>query len=298
MNTEVNMFNTVVSGKVSDRNAQLLMKALLAYANQRRSDSDAIEYYVKSKHLQSSRTIGVLDDETMQKAERLFDNLTSKMNDGVLVIVGDMDQTDLKKQLQAYVGQFKVRSVATRRPSQGDPQTAGISTYYKEAQEESIMMTISARMPMTAENHMAIELSMMLLERKLKEEFSAGNLDVTLSYDRDIYPDERFRVVVKLSGASSEGTLQQMRECMMAYATEHIDGNLLKACREYLKHEYALKMEQPQYWLKVIPLRHLEGKDFTTGYAAKIDSVTPDGIKAVFQALEKGAGAEVITRNK
>jgi hypothetical protein len=57
-------------------------------------------------------------------------------------------------------------------------------------------------------------------------------------------------------------------------------------------------MEQPQYWLKVIPLRHLEGKDFTTGYAAKIDSVTPDGIKAVFQALEKGAGAEVITRNK
>jgi hypothetical protein len=85
---------------------------------------------------------------------------------------------------------------------------------------------------------------------------------------------------------------------MMAYTTDPVDGTLLKACREYLKHEYAFKMGQPQYWLKVIPLRHLEGKDFTTGYAAKIDSVTPDRIKAVFQALENGAGVEVITRNK
>lgn len=299
MDTEVNMFNTVISGRVSDRNVPMLMKALLAYANQRRPDSDEIAYYVESRRLrQPAEKTDLPDEGTMKKADALFAGLTSKMNDGVLVIVGDMDPTELKKQLQVYVGQFKAREVAKRRPSQKNPQTAGISTYYKEGTEESITMKISARMPMTAENHMAIELSMMLLERRLKEEFSSDNLDVVLSFDRDIYPEERFQVFVTLSGTGSEEDLQRMRACMNAYATKTVDGALLKACREYVKHKYALQMELPQYWLKVIPLRHLEGKDFTTGYAAKIDSVTPDKIKGVFSALENGGGIEYITRNK
>ena len=299
MDTKVNMFNTVISGKAQDRNAHLMMKGLLAFANHRSSDTEEIEYYVKSRHLGRSDKMSELpDEETMQKAEAMFAGLTSKMNDGVLVIVGDMDQTELKKILQVYVGQFKVMSVATRRPSQSNPQTAGISTFYRDAEEDSIMMRISARMPMTAENHMAVELAMMLLERRLKEEFSAKNQDVTLSFTRDIYPQERFQVEVKLSGTSSDEDLMRMRECMRAYVGEPVDGELMKVCREYVKHKYALQMEQPQYWLKVIPLRHIEGKDFTTGYASKIDSVTSDKIKAVFQAIQDGAGYECITRNK
>ena len=299
MNTQVNMFNTAVSGKVSDRNAHLMMKALLSFANQRRPDSDEIEYYVKSKRLvQRNAKDDVLDDNTMQKADALFSALTSKMNDGVLVIVSDMDQSELKKLLQDYVGQFKVREGVTRRPVNKDPQTAGVSTCYRQADEESIMVTMSSRMQMTAENHHAVELAMMLLERKLKEEFSSDGLEVDLSFSRHIYPDERFQVNVKLSGTSREEDLLRMRDCMRSYVTESVDGVLLKACREYVKNKYALEMAKPQYWLTAIPLRHLEGKDFTTGYEAKIDSVTPDRIKAVFQALGNGAGVECITRNK
>lgn len=299
MDTQVNMFNTVISGRVHDRNAHLLMKSLLAFANHRRLDTDEASYYVKSRRLGRPDGLAeVLDDDTMQKADELFAGLTSKMNDGVLVIVSDMDPTYFKKILQLYVGQFKVKAVATRRPSQKNPQTAGISTYYKEGEEESIMMKVSARMPMTAENHMAVELAMLLLERRLKQEFAPEGLNVEMSFVRDIYPDERFQVTARLSGTGSDEDLLRMRECMRTDVAENVDDELLKACREYVKHKYALQMQQPQYWLKVIPLRHLEGKDFTTGYASKIDSVTPDRIKAIFQALENGAGIEIITRNK
>lgn len=299
MDTRVNMYNTVISGKVQDRNAHLLMKGLLAFANHRSLDQEEAAYYVKSRslgHLDGKTCVP--DDGTMRKADELFAGLTSKMNDGVLVIVCDMEPAEFKKALQLYVGQFKVKSVATRRPSQNDPQTAGVSTYYKDAEEESIKVAITARMPMTAENYMAVELSMMLLEKKLREEFSSRSQTVELSFDRDIYPEERFRVVVKVSGASSEEDLQRVRACMSAYSSEAVDDVLLKACRENVKHKYALHMQQPQYWLTVIPLRHLEGKDFTTGYAAKIDSVSPAKIKDIFRAIENGAGVEIITRNK
>ena len=57
-------------------------------------------------------------------------------------------------------------------------------------------------------------------------------------------------------------------------------------------------MKSEEYWLKVMPLRHLEGKDFTTGYSAKIDAVTSQTIQNIFKALDEGAGVEYITTKK
>ena len=45
-------------------------------------------------------------------------------------------------------------------------------------------------------------------------------------------------------------------------------------------------------------LRHLEGKDFTTGASAKIDAVTAQMLDGVFAAMGKGAGIEYITTKK
>ena len=65
-----------------------------------------------------------------------------------------------------------------------------------------------------------------------------------------------------------------------------------------MKNSYAQKLNTVEYWLKVVPLRHLEGKDFTTGYSARIDAVTQQIVQKIFEALEHGAGIEYITRNK
>jgi hypothetical protein len=46
-------------------------------------------------------------------------------------------------------------------------------------------------------------------------------------------------------------------------------------------------------------LRHLEGKDFTTGASAKIDAVTAQILHRVFAAMGEGAGIEyIITKKK
>lgn len=317
MDTHVNMFNTVISGKVEDRNATLLMKALLAVANMRSLDDAESGYYVRSENLRrrmlagsdvrafvdnimcpdfiytSCKTGDVLGDDVFVKADKLFADLTSGMNDGVLVIVGDMDEDKLRKLLQASVGGFKVKKSASRRPSMPYHPVSGWSSYSVEGQKDMAVMAVSGRLPMTAANHFASEMAAMILERKANEVLSGSGLEVRLSYSRAIYPDERFSVMLYMSGSCAREDMAKLRDVLSDCAM-NVDASDLASCKAYMKNAYALRMNTPDYWLRVIPLRHLEGKDFTTGYASKIDAVSADQVKAVFKVLEDGAGVEYI----
>lgn len=315
MESRVDMFSTVISGKVRDRNASLMMKALLAVSNNNSHDADESEYLVRcgklSGKLLSGRDVRAeldnimcpgfrytsfgaddgLRDDTFVKAQNLLANLTSRVNDGVLVIVGDMDEDDLRKQLQEYVGGFRVKDNVVRRPDIPYHPVSGWSFYNVEGDVDAAFMAASCRMPMTAANHYTAELAAMLLERKARKALEGRGLDVKVSYSRDIYPDERFSVMLKVDGSCSLKDMMMLRSVLSDGA---VDGAELASCKEYLKNAYDLQMKAPEYWLRVIPLRYLEGKDFTSLCAAKIDPVSADQVNEVFRMLEAGAGVEYI----
>ena len=321
LNTRVNLHNTVISGQVNDRNASLMMKGLLAVAGSCRPDSTSVRYHVKSENLRnvlrdgsdvravidslmcpgyrytSIRTAGGVHQDTFAKAEELFSSLTTRMNDGVLVIVGDMHEADLKKLLQQYVGKFKVKSVASRRPSVQYHTVSGWSSYVVDGDADAAVVAVSGMLPMTASNHFAAEIAAMLLERAVKDELKDRSVSVRLSYARSIYPDERFSIFVTLGGDVAPEDVKLVRK-VLAECSEAVDSKVMSACREYVKNAYALQMQTPGYWLRVIPLRHMEGKDFTSGYAAKIDAVSAGQVMNVFRTLEKGAGVEYVIRKK
>ena len=57
-------------------------------------------------------------------------------------------------------------------------------------------------------------------------------------------------------------------------------------------------MKDPSYWVDAIVLRYLDGKDLSTGYASKIDSVTPAKVQAVLNMLDTGCKIEYVTSKK
>lgn len=319
LDMRVNLHGTVVSGQVKDRNASLMMKSLLALSEGCRPDTTSARYYAESMNLRGVMNSGKdiratvdslmcpgfrytpfrigegVSENTFAKADRLFENLFSKMNDGVLVIVGDMPESELKKLLQVYVGGFKVRSVASRRPSIQYHPVSGWLRYSVEGETDASVVAVSGTLPMTASNHFASEIAAMILERRIRERFSGEDVSVRLSYSRSIYPDERLSIYVLLDGTCRHEDALEIRR-LLADCSESIDADVLKACREYMKNAYALQMRAPEYWLRVIPLRHLEGKDFTSGCAAKIDAVTAEQVKNIFETLEKGAGVEYVIK--
>lgn len=321
MNTRVGLSKTVISGQVRDRNAHLMMKALLAVSNTSRPDTAAVSYYTRSERLRMDMLPGVdmrevidslmcpgyrytsfksaegVREGTFSKAQQLFSNMTSKMNDGVLVVVGDMPETDLKKLLQMYVGGFKVRSVASRRPSMQYHPVSGWSRYSVEGESNAAVVAVSGIMPMTASNHFASEIAAMMLERRIVENFKERGISARLSHTRNIYPDERVSIYVVLDGTSDHEQAQEISDILSDLAN-NVDAEEMMICKEYMKNAYTLQMQTPYYWLRVIPLRHLEGKDFTSGCDAKIDSVSAEQVANVFRTLAKGAGVEYVIKKK
>lgn len=321
MKSRVNLHNTVISGQVKDRNAGLMMKGILAVAGGCKVDTASVKYYVESERLSqlvhkgkdvraaldslmcpgyrytSFKTEEGLQESTFDKAEILFESLVFKMNDGILVIVGDMSESELKKLLQMYVGGFKVKSVASRRPSlQYHPMSSWME-YSVEGYRNAAVVAVSGMVPMTASNHFAAEIAAMMMERKVKERFADRNIAVRLSYARNIYPDERFSIFVMMEGDCSQEDAAEIRK-VLGECSRDLDERIIQAYKNYVKNAYALQMQNPEYWMRVIPLRHMEGKDFTTGYAAKIDAVTTAQVKDIFKTLEDGAGVEYIIKEK
>ena len=321
MKSRVNLHNTVISGQVKDRNAGLMMKGILAVAGGCKVDTASVKYYVESESLSqlvhkgkdvraaldslmcpgyrytSFKTEEGLQESTLDKAEILFESLVFKMNDGILVIVGDMSESELKKLLQMYVGGFKVKSVASRRPSLQYRPMSSWMEYSVEGYRNAAVVAVSGMVPMTASNHFAAEIAAMMMERKVKERFADRNIAVRLSYARNIYPDERFSIFVMMEGDCSQEDAAEIRK-VLGECSRDLDERIIQAYKNYVKNAYALQMQNPEYWMRVIPLRHMEGKDFTTGYAAKIDAVTTAQVKDIFKTLEDGAGVEYIIKEK
>lgn len=325
MDTRVGLSNTVISGSAYDNNIDLVMKGLLAIANDRSQDTLSVARYIEQENTRlkykgpgvkaridslmcpeyrysSYKRYDVLTDTTADKAEVFFCRQMSQMNDGVLVLVGDMDEVSLRKKLQYYVGEFRTsRSYSAKNRVQYQP-VSGESTYHVTSDRNELVIAMSTPLPMTAETRIACEVASLHLNHALNE-ISEENLEIQMSQSHRIFPDERYNVMVEVrhkdGSPISLETLWTLRPLMSELSDDVIDASRLKAYKENLKNRYAMKMESQEYWLRAIIMRHLDGKDFTTSYASWIDSVDSEKVQSVFSALDDGTRIEyIMIKNK
>ncbi len=336
MDLKVSMSNMMVSGSLKEDRMNLLMRSLLAVANQRTPDEEAFDYYKKSEYLALDLAQGsfasrmsAIDDIMCpdyryspykqkgrlsagfrDKAEGYFKDRFSSMNDGALVLVGNMDEEKLKKLLTTYVGDFRTTDVAFRRPVVRYQPVSGWSTYTVNGNVDNVDVAMSARMPLTMENYIAATLASMVLKRNLAKEFDDAGMYINLNYNCRIYPEERFNLLISVSEASEDGfpsgmkpktpieVLTDVRSVLSGLHLMKITDNDLKPYKEALKNRIAHEMKSPSFWAEAIALRYLDGKDLTTDYAAKIDAVTSDRVMSTLTLLNDGSKVEYVTIRK
>ena len=73
----------------------------------------------------------------------------------------------------------------------------------------------------------------------------------------------------------------------------------LASYKTYLKQKVKRRQEDPEYWQDAISMRYIDGKDFVSGFEARIDAVSINDVKNMLRHLSQGARVEyVINRHE
>ena len=242
---------------------------------------------------------GRITDGYLQRSDAFFADLFSRMNDGVIVLVGSMEDYLVKKVLQNHIGGFRTsRRVVSKEPMNYQP-LSGCTTHVVDADRNGILTAMSIEMPLTIDTYMTTSLAAMLLKQKVAEALSDAGMYMTLSSNVRIYPHERASVMMAVRGGDDpvEG-ITVLRSVLSDVSARKWTDADLKLCKADLKNAVAMKMKTPEYWTEVLIMRYLYGKDLSTGYAARIDAVTAENVCRVLQAWNSGSKVEYIMKKR
>lgn len=327
----VSLSGTLPSGRLS-----LLMKSLLALTKSRSADSLAADMYLKGERLRLMTGRGdvqakmfILDslmcgddryspfksaenlhDDLPERAMAFFDYLFSKSDDGLLILVGDMYESDVRKLLQKYMGGFRTIGRRSLRPVVSCQTGTGESTYFVRGRIPGIDMLMTAGIVMNPENYMASQVAAMALSDALAEAVHGSGMYVTVKNRFSVYPEERFSVLISSGYARKEGlpgkirreklvmALMRMRLAAAELAKTGVDEEHLALYKSILSDRWTSLQSSPEYWLAVVSGRFAGGKDLQTKYQENIDSVDSEAVSEILSLLVGGGRIEYVTKGK
>lgn len=332
MDLDIDVSKTVISGKVFDDRLDYMFRMLLTMLNGSHVNEEKLAYYLACGPLRSEYRKNTLMDRVRvvdslmcpgnrytaypeyghvsgdlgRKVEEFFRHQSQKVNDGVLILVGDVDEKLLKEAIQKYAGGFGTAEKAFSRPVINCQPLAGGISYKSEGEKNIVDVAMSAPLALTADNYYVSTLASMVLRRYLAQTVTGNGMTLRLKHRFEKYPQERLGFLISLSETSSEPgeacedpaeSLAQVRQILSELQSLEISDAELSSYKTRLKKGLVLKKSDPEYWTRILTFRYLDGKDLMTGAEAKIDAVTKDDIRKVLALLGDGSRVEyIITR--
>ena len=246
-------------------------------------------------------------------ASRYFDDIFSHCNDGVLVLVGDLDPYMLKKVLPRYMGGFMTGGMRSTRPQVDFNLRSGWSTYTVEARdsvvgsgEPCITVAESAMLPFTPERYFSFRVAAMELRKHLAGALAGTGMYAEVSDELELFPAERLSLRIVCRPASEEGlpsdvvpedplrVLGVLRSALAAFTAEGPAAASLASSKAALLSVLDTSVTDPAFLTEAAMMRYSAGKDMVTGYKSKVGAVTPASVKEVLSALDSGSKVEYV----
>ena len=339
MDERVSLSDLRITGIAPSGKLQLVLQSLLSIANDRKVNKDAFEYWRKGEALRlsmdalyprdvgtkmdeilcpdyfytSNKSIGNLGDDLPERAEKYFESQFSKVNDGVIVIVGDLDAEALKKLLSKTVGDFRTQQRLSSRPDASKQMIAGTASKVAESApglvggaEIGAHAAFSADMPFTLANYMSFKVARSVFEKELTSILASQGLYAELSDKFEVFPVERMTLYVSCKPCFADGLPEgvlpgdsfqardAIRKAIDNANAAAVSPAALAAYKNALMGEVDALMSRPGTIVDNVLMRYSEGKDVMTGYQAAVNGVTADSVKSILSALAAGARVEYV----
>lgn len=332
MKYNIGVTDVRISGSAPEESFVFLLKALSGVASSRNPDPDAFRYYMESEKLRLEEMAGTrmsrlaaldsimcsgyryslfkspqgLTPDLQDMAAEFYDRIFSKVNDGVLIIVGNMSESLVREILQEHIGAFSTVSHIVPRPIPGYQPISGESTYTVEGDRKSVDVAMSAAVQLSTSTYMAAMIASMAINDAVLSSTGRDASSVSVSNTFTVVPRERFNIIVSVEERDSSGfssgiqemkpvkTLFAVREAVSSLAETEIDGARLDMYKATLKNSIASSQADPSYWVNVLLRRYADGKDFHTDYVSKIDAVTAADVRSIIESLDDSGKVEYL----
>lgn len=251
------------------------------------------------------RSEGHIPDDLCHRAAKFYNEQFSRVNEGVFVIVSDLEETQVKKMLQTALLGFKTSMILTNNIRLPYQPVSGWSVYTQDGPSPSADVVMSLPLTFTADNYMAARLTALTVRNAISMAFSGTACSTVVGYDVIMYPQERFNMLISVEDAPMNGpsgrdrlsALEMMfrvRAVLSALSSQPAPEFSLNAEKAILKNEIESLQTDPEFVIGGVAMRYLYGKDVRTKYAEKIDAVTPERVQEIIKDLHDGSKIEYI----
>lgn len=319
---DVGVFCMSLSGDAPSGKLSFLLKALNAIAKDRNLNWGAFEAYSHSQRLrgiptentlsllmdagfpfEAAKRSGVLSAETARKADRYYQNRFSRMNDGILILAGDLDEGVVKKLLLRQLGGFDTDRGSLYRPQVDLRPIVGTRTM-EGTGPRGLYIMMDTEFSVTAQSYYMGDIAAEALRTSLVKHLAPYGYCVEVEASLMVLPQERFRFLVSCVPASPEGLPENTRQdperavtavraAIREVSEKPVPAADLKAWKATcLDHTKAL-MSSPSGAVTAMEARYAFGKDVSK-YQESINSVTAENLRGLLKALASGGRIEYI----
>ena len=322
MRADVGVFSMSLSGDAPSSQLLFLLKTLRAIACDRTLNNAQVERYLRSGALKPATTEDrlfqllnpgfaasalkepeALSAETARKADEYFSRRFARMNDGILLLAGDLDEGVVKKMLTRMLGGFDTdrgtlpRPVVEMRPIVGARTMAGTGA-------RGVYVMMDAPFAVTSQSFYTADIAAEALRRALLGHLAPYGYTVEVSPTLIVQPQERFRMFISCIPADKSGlpddciqdterALTAVRAAIKAVSSKAVPAADLKAWKATVLQETKDEMNSSSGAVAAMKNRYAYGKDISR-YEDSINSVTPEVLRNFLHALASGGRIEYI----
>ena len=312
MDTRVELNSLEISGSAPQDRLPLVLKTLQALANARRPNQAAFKLWQARQQMVEEEMEGILfrelnpgytcspykwkqalTAETRKKAHQFYEERFKRMNDGVLILAGNLPEEEVKKLLERYLGNFQTQRGQMIRKSAEMFTHSGVTTVTGTEGAPGFHVLMDAGYAMTTEHFYTAYVGLEALRAALMRHLPAYGVtpDVQLLYC--VQPQERFQVLISCPGASVEA-LPAVRAAIEEVSEKPVDAAGFKAWKQKVDAGARRIMDTPEGCVATLLARYSVNKDIRSRYAEAIGYMDAEQVEEFLKTIAAGGRIEYI----
>ena len=310
MDTQVALTYTSIHGQAPSSKLPTLLKSLLALANGRTVNRGEFEILLRnSKWAQESmdsrlyalmypgfshstkKYAAGLNPGTQAKAAQFYESLFSRMNDGMLIIVGDVDEATVRRTLLRYLGGFRTQRGAVPRKSLRYQPRPGTVTKTEAGAKKAVYVRLDAEYPLSGNNMATAEVAVEALRRQLVQALRGTGMSVEITSGFHTYPQERLWMLLACEGGTD---LDAVRSGIRKAASSPLSSKDLNGLKAMALAGMNRELSEPETIVSALVARYGIGKDLVSHYKESVNGITSARVTEMLSALAAGSTAEIV----